>query len=119
MFKDYKKGKRIRGLDKILYAMTPETQMRGLMGVYKLPQTTGMLFVFDPPRRVAFHMRNTYIPLDICFADEDGIIFEMQKLYPHDETKMISSQDCKYALEVNRDWFSLNGYKVGDQLFDK
>ncbi len=116
---EYKKVSKIVGLDKIYYATTPETLAKGLMGIKNLPENAGMLFVFPFPKIISFWMKDTFIALDIAFVDEHGIITEINEMTPHDDTHLISTDKCKYALEVNRGWFSKHGYRVGDQLFDK
>ena len=52
---------------------TPEQQALGLMFRDRLPDNRGMLFSFDPPRPVAFWMKNVRIPLDMIFL-RDGEI---------------------------------------------
>lgn len=51
-----------------------EQQRRGLMFVRKLPETTGMLFVYENAGVRSMWMKNTYIPLDMIFARADGSV---------------------------------------------
>jgi hypothetical protein len=48
-------------------ASTMEQQAIGLMNRTELADDRGMVFSFEPPRRVAFWMKNTLIPLDMVF----------------------------------------------------
>lgn len=48
-------------------AQTAEQQEIGLMQRTELANDRGMAFPFDPPRHVAFWMKNTLIPLDMVF----------------------------------------------------
>jgi uncharacterized membrane protein (UPF0127 family) len=55
-------------------AATPEQQEKGLMFRRLLDANGGMIFPYDPPREVAFWMKNTLIPLDIVFIRPDRSI---------------------------------------------
>jgi uncharacterized membrane protein (UPF0127 family) len=48
-------------------ALTPAQQEMGLMYRTELPPNRGMLFPFNPVRRVGFWMKNCRIPLDMVF----------------------------------------------------
>jgi uncharacterized membrane protein (UPF0127 family) len=95
-------------------AKTPYKQSQGLMFRKELQPDSGMLFVFDNPKRLSFWGMNTFIPLDIAFIDERGIIRDLKRIKQHDLTSVKSSCPCKFALEVSDGWFKENGFEVGD-----
>ncbi len=86
----------------IYVAVTREQQMRGLMFVRELPLTTGMLFVYGREGRRSMWMRNTYIPLDIAFASDDGSIINIARdTVPMSEESISSAGPASYVLELN------------------
>ena len=92
-------------------ATTPEDKAKGLSGVESLPEDEGMLFIFDPPEDVKFWMKDTLIPLDIIFINEDQEVVKVHQGIPNDET-LIEVPNIAYVLEVNAN----SGIKVGDEL---
>lgn len=90
---------------------TPEDKAKGLQGVESLPEDEGMLFIYDPPEDVKFWMKDTLIPLDIIFINEDQEVVKVHQGIPNDET-LIEVPNIAYVLEVNVN----SGIKVGDEL---
>ena len=70
-----------------------------------------MLFFFDEPQTVAFWMKDTKIPLDIIFIDEDMEVISIYKGKP-ESTIMAEEDNVKFVLEVNQN----SGIKEGDEL---
>ncbi len=98
-------------------AQDENTRALGLMHRQSLPENQGMLFVFESTRILSFWMRNTFIPLDIAFIDENGKIVDIQTMAPLDETKQyVSAAPALYALEVNAGWFKRNSLSVGSTV---
>jgi len=73
----------------------------GLMYRKKMRDNQAMLFVF-PDREVRyFYMKNTYLPLDVLFMDEDGKIVSItENAQPLDERPFSSQKPARYVLEI-------------------
>ena len=95
---------------------TEETRARGLMFRESLPETQGMLFVFEEAAPRAFYMRNTSIPLSIAYIDERLIIREIHEMEPFSQENVLSRSPAMYALEVNQGSFGRWGVSIGDRL---
>jgi len=95
-------------------ARTHEQRILGLMYRKKLPEGTGMLFVYEADEIMSFWMKNTYVPLSIAYIASDGRIIEIKDMYPLDENSVTSSRAARYALEVPQGWFSRVGVSSGD-----
>ena len=96
---------------KVQEAHTEEEKEKGLQGVSSLPEDQGMLFFFEEPQEVSMWMKDTLIPLDIIFINEDNEVVKVAQGEPNDETPIIA-QDTLYVLEVNKN----SGVKEGDEL---
>ena len=90
----------------------------GLMFRESLEQDRGMLFVFENTDSHSFHMKNTFIPLDIAFINEEVIIESIKELDPMNPVPVYPDGDIRYAVEVNRGWFAENGVEVGDIILE-
>jgi len=97
-------------------ACTPAERRRGLMFRKSLPEDGGMLFVFPKPKKAAFWMKNTRVPLDVAFIGSSGRILQISRLRPYSEKLVRSRYVVKYALEVRRGFFASHRIKVGDRM---
>ena len=91
----------------------------GLMFRESLEEDKGMLFIFESNDYWTFHMKNTSIPLDIAFLNEDGTIESIQELKPYNPIPVAPSSKIRYAVETNRGWFAENNVVVGDKLLEE
>ncbi|WP_179005404.1 DUF192 domain-containing protein [Winogradskyella forsetii] len=93
-----------------------ETQT-GLMYRTKLETNHGMLFIFPDVQMRSFYMKNTKIPLDIIYIDENKTIVSFQKnAQPMNETSLPSEAPAKYVLEINGGLSDEWELAVGDQI---
>lgn len=95
-------------------ADTAEKKMTGLMFRKELGKDEGMLFVFESPKRPAFWMKNTLLPLSLAYIDEKGVILQLEDLKPGNLVPVEAKEKVLYALEVNKGWFEQNKVKIGD-----
>ena len=97
-------------------ARTDEERSRGFMNRKKIPEGTGMLFVFEKDEVLNFWMKNTPVPLSIAYIDSSGKIRNIFDMKPFSLEPVKSTVSVRYALEVPQGWFSRNGIKTGDKI---
>ncbi len=92
----------------------------GLMYRTQMDENRGMLFVFENAQPMGFWMKNTLIPLDMIFIDQDQKISSIQKnAIPcqADPCKVYSSsQPALYVLEVNAGFALDKGLQAGQSV---
>jgi len=98
-------------------ADSEEERARGLMWRQSMPDSAGMLFIFEEERPLSFWMANTYLPLDIIFIDHGfSIVAIGHNATPLSETPIPSLAPARYAVEVNAWFCRQNGIAVGDKI---
>jgi len=98
-------------------ADTEQAIATGLMNRNSLPEDEGMLFIFDHSQAVSFWMKNTYIPLDIIFIDENMSIVNIARdTEPLSLIPIPSIQPIKYVVEVNAGFTHTNNINVKDKI---
>ncbi len=98
-------------------ARTEAERRQGLMDRASLPEHAGMLFIFDETAVHSFWMKNTLIPLDMIFIDEDGRIAGIvERAEPRTLTERTVGRPSRYVLEVNGGWARAHGVGAGDRV---
>jgi len=96
------------------------TRELGLMFRTRMPADHGMLFVFDRPAVQTFWMKNTLIPLDMLFFDQDYRLVSVQQRVPpcrQDPCPVYASAGpAQYVLELNGGEAEKLALKRGDKL---
>ena len=96
-----------------------EERMKGLMFRERLDENSGMLFIFHKEEYQKFWMKNTLIPLDMIFIDKNFKIVDIKNAVPCKKEPCIlygSLQPAEYVLEVNSNFTSENGIRLGDRI---
>lgn len=75
---------------------------RGLMFVRSMPETTGMLFIYEEDGFLSMWMKNTFIPLDILFVRSDGTVSSIgYDAEPQSLQSIAALEPVRYVLELN------------------
>jgi len=94
-----------------------ETRAQGLMFRESMPRFSGMLFVYDQPGHARFWMKNTLIPLDMLFLDENGVVTRIhENAIPGDLTSIDGGLGVLAVLEINGGVSKMLGIKVGSEV---
>lgn len=97
-------------------AASPEQRSTGLMHRREMPQSEGMLFVFEQAAVQCFWMKSTLLPLSAAFVADDGTIVNLADMKPQTTDSHCSTQPVRYVLEMNQGWFGKKGIKAGFRL---
>lgn len=94
---------------------------RGLMFRESLAEGSGMLFVHDAERPLAYWMKNTKIPLDIFYFDASRNLVSVSRGVPPCSLgdrcpPYPSSGPAMYVLELNAGQANALGVRVGDAI---
>ena len=98
-------------------AETAAQRAQGLMWRKHLPMGTGMLFDFKITRPVVMWMKNTYIPLDMFFITEQGVILNIvRETEPHSTRHIGSIGPVRAVLELPGGSAKKFGIRAGDRV---
>ena len=95
----------------VLVFRTEEEKEIGLQNVESMDDDEGGIFVYNKPQHVDFWMKDTSIPLDIIFVDENNTVISVKQGEPNSE-EYISEDNVKYVIELNAN----SGIKSGDKV---
>lgn len=98
-------------------ARTPQEKEKGLMYRKSLRKNSGMVFLFKPPQEVTFWMKNTYIPLDIIFLN-NNIIVNIHQNTKVNQTSILypSHYPVSEVVEVNAGFVEKHKIMIGDKV---
>jgi hypothetical protein len=102
-------------------AKTAQEKMKGLSNRKSLDKNGGMLFIFEKKGKYSFWMKDTFIPLDIIYIDNNKIVDILKNLSPQaGKTGLLPiytpKTDSNYVLEINGGLSEKNKFKVGDTI---
>jgi uncharacterized membrane protein (UPF0127 family) len=102
---------------KVELARTEPERQKGLMFRQALEAGRGMLFLWEHPERLKFWMKNTYIPLDMIFINEQKRIVGVEE---NAEPLTVNARgpevDSQYVLEVPGGWARAHGVGPGVEV---
>jgi len=85
-------------------AKTPAEQAKGLSNRTSIDQSNGMLFIFQKADIYSFWMKDTLIPLDMIWINDNKIVYIERSAQPCFETScpiFNPNQTANYVLEIN------------------
>lgn len=98
-------------------ASDDESRTKGLMFRKEMASLHGMLFRFTGMRSVSMWMKNTFIPLDMVFMDEQGTVTHVHKgAVPHSLDIISSNGPARFVLEINAGEAETFNLAIGQQF---
>ena len=88
----------------------------GLQSYSSLPNDSGLLFKYEKPTDVTFHMGTVGFPIDIIFADKNGEILKISKEISPGNLDLYSCAGVSSVLEISGGLSDKLGINIGDVL---
>ena len=106
---------------KVELAKTDEERDRGLMFRKTLNSNKGMLFIYEKEEIYSFWMKNTLIPLDIIWINQNKeVVFISGNSQPCENNYpcpfINPYKNAKYVLEINGGIAEKFGLEIGDKM---
>ena len=98
-------------------ADTFEKKKDGLQVYSKLKKECGLLFPYERPTDVMFHMGSVSYPIDVIFVDENDNIKKISKNIKPGSLEVFGSSGISNVLEISGGLCSLLDIKVGGKLY--
>jgi uncharacterized membrane protein (UPF0127 family) len=93
------------------------SRAKGLMNRKSLGPKEGMLFVYERQQPLYFWMKNTLVPLDMLFIDQNGVIVDIhQNAEPLSLKTITSSAPALAAIEILGGQAQKLGIARGDRI---
>ena len=98
-------------------AETDQQKTIGLMHIKVLPKNYAMLFTWQESQKINMWMKNTHLPLDMVFFDENYQIIKIHSMAKPFSLDIISSEKkAKAVLEINGGLAKKLQLKLGDKF---
>lgn len=111
-----KDGQPIKSVD-IEVSESDAERNQGLMYRQGMLDGQAMLFIFDQSKPQSFWMKNTYIALDIIYADENKRIVSIGKnTQPLSKEPVLSRAPAMYVVEVPAGFTTAYNIEPGDEI---
>ena len=99
-------------------AVSEAEKAKGLMYRTSMPESEGMLFLYDHEEELGFYMANCIISLDMIFMDRNKVVTGIIKsARPMDPTILTIGKPSQYVLEVNGGFADRHGIVPGTRVF--
>ena len=95
----------------VLAARSEDEREQGLQNVVEMDNDECCLFFHPEVKNVDYWMKDTYLPLDLIFIDDNKEVISVKQGKPESED-FISEKGVKYVLELNKN----SGVEPGDIL---
>lgn len=94
-----------------------EEKSKGLMDRTSLDKNKGMVFIFRPPQRVTFWMKDTLISLDMIFINKGQIVNIVKNAKPNQIDILYPSEaEVTEVVEVNAGFTDEHKINIGDKI---